>query len=95
MDQFYHISQQYEVKLSIEHSKMKISLEGVLEEMDKAKDKIFELLRALQEELFLDEMIKKSAETVQWNILVSKFNWLFFFLHTVSLMSVSFGANFV
>ena len=48
-------------------------MEGLKEEVDKAKDKIFELLRRFQKERWLDEEAKLVADTVQWSIMVCKY----------------------
>lgn len=49
-------------------------MEGLKEEVDKAKDKIFELLRKFQKERWLDEEAKLVADTVQWSVMVCKFS---------------------
>lgn len=78
MEQIYHISEHSEVELSIDDKRMKITVEGTIEEMDKAKDKIFELLKTFQRENFWNEMEKQLAERVQWEGMVCKFHLIFF-----------------
>lgn len=56
---------------------MKVTVEGTIEEMDKAKEKFFELLKTLQKEKFLNEMKKQLSERVQWEGMVRKFHLIF------------------
>lgn len=59
-----------EVELSIDQQRMNITVKGVIEEVDKAKDNIFELCKKFQEDIFLNEIGKQLAETVQWKLVV-------------------------
>lgn len=86
MEQIYHISEQCEVELSIDHKRMQITVEGTIEEMDKAKDKIFELVKTLQKKNFMNEMVKQIAERVQWEGMVCKFHLMFFPHHLFLLI---------
>lgn len=47
-------------------------MEGLKEDVAKAKDMINELLRKVQKERWLDEEAKLVADTVQWSVLVCK-----------------------
>lgn len=77
MDQIYQISRLCEVEMSIDHKRMKVTVEGTMEEMDKAKEIFFELLKTLQKEKFLNEMKKQLSERVQWEGMVRKFHLIF------------------
>lgn len=77
MEQLYHIPEDCEVELSIDHQRMNITVEGIIEEIDKANDKIFERLKKIQEELFLNEIGKQLKETIQWKIKVWKSRLIF------------------
>lgn len=63
--------------MSIDHKRMKITVEGTMEEMDKAKDKIFELLKTFQKEKFLNKLKKQISERVQWEGMVRNFHLIF------------------
>lgn len=78
MEQIYHISEQCEVELSVDDKRMKITVEGTIEEINKAKDKIFELLKTFQKDFFLNEMEKQLANRVHWEGMVCKFHVIFF-----------------
>lgn len=84
--------------MSIDHKRMKITVEGTMEEMDKAKDKIFELLKTFQKEKFLNELKKQISERVQWEGMVRNFH-LIFFPHRLFLLIYSyrirFGASYI
>lgn len=59
-----------EVELSIDQQRMTVTVKGVIEEVDKAKDNIFELCKKFQKDIFLNEIGKQLAETVQWKLVV-------------------------
>lgn len=70
MEQFYHIAEDCE--LSIDQQRMTVTVKGVIEEIDKTKDKIFELCKKFQEDIFHNEIGKQLAETVQWKLVVGQ-----------------------
>lgn len=72
-DLLYDVPEQCEIEMSIDKQSGKITMEGLKEEVHKAKDKIFELLRKFQKERWLDEEAKLVADTVQWSVMVCKF----------------------
>lgn len=72
-NQFYDIPEQCEIEMTIDKQSGKITMEGLKEELDKAKDKIFDLLRQFQKERWLDEEAKLVADTVQWSVMVCKY----------------------
>lgn len=63
--------------MTIDHKRMKVTVEGTMEEMDKAKENFFELLKTLQKEKFLNEIKKQLSERVQWEGMVRKFHFIF------------------
>lgn len=72
-NQFSDIPEQCEIEMTIDKQSGKITMEGLKEELDKAKDKIFDLLRKFQKERWLDEEAKLVADTVQWSMMVCKY----------------------
>lgn len=65
----------------------KIIMEGFKEELDKVKDKIFDLLRKFQKERWLDEEVKFVVDIVQWSMMVCKYCYcLKFFILNFSLV---------
>ena len=68
MDEIRKVGDQQDVEMSFNAGR--ITIEGVREEVDKAKDAIHELLRKFQRERWLDEEAKLVADTVQWSIMV-------------------------
>ncbi|XP_061194327.1 protein mono-ADP-ribosyltransferase PARP14-like [Saccostrea echinata] len=70
LDKIKKVSDQHDVKMSIEQQRGVIMIEGLTEEVANAKDKIHELLRHFQKERWLDEEAKLVADTVQWSVMV-------------------------
>ena len=68
MDEIRKVGDQQDVEMSFNAGR--ITIEGVREEVDKAKDAIYELMRKFQKERWLDEEAKLVADTVQWSIMV-------------------------
>lgn len=68
-DLFYDVPEQCEIEMSINKQSGKVTMEGLKGEVDKAKDRINELLRKFQKERWLDEEAKLVADTVQWSVM--------------------------
>ena len=68
MDEIRKVGDDQDIEMSFNAGR--ITIEGVREEVDKAKDAIHDLLRIFQKEKWLDGMAKLVADTVQWSVMV-------------------------
>lgn len=68
MDEIRKCGDQQNVEMSFNAGT--VIIEGFREEVDKAKDAIYELIRKFQKERFSDEGAKLMADTVQWSVMV-------------------------
>ena len=68
MDEIREVGDQQDIEMSFNAGR--ITIKGVREEVDRARDAIHELLRKFQKERWLDEEAKLVADKVQWSVVV-------------------------